>query len=89
MIGGYPPKANINKREEIKVFFIEKDVCDALVIKAIMTIAFQLRQGITRKEKYMNDRMYGVIVLNSENSTYDNLLRGMFQYLARREMPRE
>ena len=39
-----------------------------------MTIAFQLRQGITRKEKYMNDKMYGVIVLNSENSTYGTII---------------
>ena len=68
MIGGYPPKANVNNRAEVIVLIRLKDVCFEQMMRDKITIAFQLKQGITRKEKYMNDRIYGVTVLNKANS---------------------
>ena len=89
MTGGQPPKANMNKSDDVIVFNKEKDVSLEEMIKLKIIIAFQLKHGITKKEKYIKDKTYGVMVLNREKSIYDVLVRGIFQYLLSNEMPNE
>ena len=67
MTGGYPPNASVNKRADKIVFFSEKVFSLEEMIRLSIITAFQLRQGITMNEKYINDNMYGVIVVNKAN----------------------
>ena len=79
----------MNKSDDVIVFNKEKDVSLEEMIKLKIIIAFQLKHGITKKEKYIKDKTYGVMVLNREKSIYDVLVRGIFQYLLSNEMPNE
>ena len=79
----------MNKSDDAIVLGKEKDVSLDEMIKLKIIIAFQLKHGITKKEKYMKDKIYGVMVLNKQKSIYDVLVRGISQYLPSNDMPKE
>lgn len=86
--GGYPPRANVKNKEEDRVLVMLKLVSLEEIIRPSNMIAFQLKQGITKKVKYMKESMKGVRVVNKEKSIYALLVVGSFRYLANSDTPR-
>ena len=50
------------------VFEKENEFSFCEIKRDSMTMAFQLKQGIVMKEKYIKDRIKGVMVVKSEKS---------------------
>ena len=76
------------RSEDIKVlvrlkFFSLDDIISEAIIRA-----FQLRQGMVIKAKYINASIKGVIVLKSENNVYAVFVFGSFQYTASNDIPK-